>query len=61
MSRDFIGISVRIGSAIKFYLEKVCGMQGTSFPYVRPKKEQKLPNVLGQNEVLRLLSVVENR
>ncbi|RED66119.1 site-specific tyrosine recombinase/integron integrase [Cohnella lupini] len=48
-------------SAIKFYLDKVCGMQGESFPYVRPKKEQKLPNVLGQNEVLRLLSVVENR
>jgi len=48
-------------SAIKFYMEKVCGMLESSFPFVRPKKEHKLPNVLGQNEVMSLLSVVENQ
>lgn len=48
-------------SAIKFYLEKVCGLLEENFPYVRPKKEHKLPNVLSQREVLRLLSAVENK
>jgi len=48
-------------SAIKFYLEKVCGMASGSVPYVRPKKEKKLPNVLAPSEVVRLLSAVDNR
>jgi len=48
-------------SAIKFYLETVCGMLEGSFPYVRPKKEKKLPNVLAASEVVRLLSAVGNR
>lgn len=47
-------------SAIKFYLEKVCGMLEANFPYVRPKKEHKLPNVLAPSEVIRLLSVLKN-
>lgn len=33
-------------SAIKFHLEKVCGMIEGSFSYIRPKKQRKLPNVL---------------
>jgi len=48
-------------SAVKFYLEWVCGMSAGSCSYVRPKKEKKLPNVLAPSEVVRLLSAVENR
>lgn len=48
-------------SAIKFYLVTVCGLLEGSFPYVRSKKEHKLPNVLAPSEVLRLLSAVGNR
>jgi len=47
-------------SAIKFHLEHVCGMIEGSFPYVRPKKERKLPNVLSVGEVRRLLDCVMN-
>jgi len=48
-------------SAVKFYLVTVCGMLEGSFPYVRPKKVRKLPNVLASSEVVRLLSAVDNR
>lgn len=48
-------------SGIKFYLEKVCGMLEGHFTFVRPKKEHKLPNVLGPKEVIRILFAVENR
>jgi integrase/recombinase XerD len=48
-------------SGIKFFLEKVCGMLEGNFMFVRPKKENKLPNVLGPKEVIRILFAVENR
>jgi integrase/recombinase XerD len=32
-----------------------------NFMFVRPKKENKLPNVLGPKEVIRILFAVENR
>ncbi|WP_372637077.1 tyrosine-type recombinase/integrase [Cohnella sp.] len=48
-------------SAIKFYLVKVCGKLEGSFPYARPKKEKKLPNVLSVSEVLKVLAAVDNR
>jgi integrase/recombinase XerD len=48
-------------SGIKFFLEKVCGMLEGNFMFVRPKKEHKLPNVLGPKEVIRILFAVENR
>jgi site-specific recombinase XerD len=48
-------------SAIKFYLEHVCGQVGEKPLYVRPKKENKLPNVLSQAEVIRILKHVTNR
>jgi site-specific recombinase XerD len=48
-------------SAIKFYLEHVCGQVGEKPMYVRPKKENKLPNVLSQAEVIRILKHVTNR
>jgi integrase/recombinase XerD len=34
-------------------------MEG-NYAYIRPKKERKLPNVLGQGEVRRLLAAVDN-
>jgi integrase/recombinase XerD len=48
-------------SGIKFFLEKVCGMLEGNFTFVRPKKEDKLPNILGQKEVIRILYVVDNK
>jgi integrase/recombinase XerD len=41
-------------------MEKVCGMLEGNFSYVRPKKEHKLPNVLGQKEVKRILQAIGN-
>ncbi|CAG7639339.1 Tyrosine recombinase XerC [Paenibacillus solanacearum] len=46
-------------SAIKFYMRHVLN-QKESAPYVRPKKEKKLPPVLSQHEVKRLLESVHN-
>lgn len=46
-------------SAIKFYLKHVCGIIELE-PYVRPKKEKKLPNVLARGEVMRLLRQASN-
>lgn len=46
-------------SAVKFYLKHVCGIAELE-PYVRPKKEKKLPNVLTRDEVMRLLRQTGN-
>ncbi|QYR19648.1 site-specific integrase [Paenibacillus sp. sptzw28] len=46
-------------SAIKFYFQKVL-KQNESAPYIRPKKEHKLPNVLSLNEVILILKAVRN-
>lgn len=48
-------------SAIHFYLRHVCAAPPLSVAYVRPKREQKLPNVLSLREVLQLLDTVSNR
>ncbi|WP_375295300.1 hypothetical protein [Paenibacillus sp.] len=45
-------------SAITFYLRHVCETPPVSVAYARPKREQKLPNVLSLQEVLRLLDCV---
>ncbi|WP_238392622.1 tyrosine-type recombinase/integrase [Paenibacillus antri] len=47
-------------SAITFYLRHVCEAPPVSVAYARPKREQKLPNVLSLQEVLRLLDCVTN-
>ncbi|MFC5532545.1 tyrosine-type recombinase/integrase [Cohnella yongneupensis] len=47
-------------SAIKFHLEKVCGLLEGNFSYIRPKKQHKLPNVLSVGDVKRLLDSVQN-
>lgn len=47
-------------SAIKFCLRHVCGVSADNLAYVRPKKEKKLPNVLSEREVMRLLAGVRS-
>lgn len=47
-------------SAVKFYLSKVCDIYETDVDYVRPKKEEKLPNVLSEKEVFRLFAAIKN-
>jgi integrase/recombinase XerD len=47
-------------SAIKFHLEKVCGLLEGNFSYIRPKKQHRLPNVLSVGEVKRLLDSIQN-
>lgn len=47
-------------NAIKFYYEKVLGGQRKFYFIDRPKKEQTLPNVLNEEEVIRLIKSVDN-
>lgn len=47
-------------SAIKLYLQQVCGILAGDVVYLRPKREEKLPNVLSQAEVVQLLRSVAN-
>jgi len=47
-------------SAIAFYLRHVCVSAPLSVDYARPKREQKLPNVLSMREVISVLDAVTN-
>jgi site-specific recombinase XerD len=47
-------------SAIKILFKDVFRKNGVSFDIPRPKKERKLPEVLSQQEVFRLLNAIEN-
>ncbi|MDG2450981.1 MAG: tyrosine-type recombinase/integrase [Saprospiraceae bacterium] len=47
-------------NAIKFYYEQVLGKDRTYYDIQRPKKSKTLPNVLSQQEVIRLLKVPTN-
>lgn len=47
-------------NAIKFYYEKVLGQERKTYYIDRPKKPKKLPDVLGEADVLRILRVCEN-
>ena len=47
-------------NAIKFYYEKVLGGDKTVYYIERPRKEKKLPHVLSEEEVLRLLKATPN-
>lgn len=47
-------------SAVKFFMLYVCKWNEPEIAFIRPKKEYKLPNVMAQNEVLRLISVISN-
>lgn len=46
-------------SAIKFYVGRVLD-EPISAPFIRPKKEQKLPNVLSFGEVMKVLQALRN-
>ncbi|WP_179036964.1 tyrosine-type recombinase/integrase [Paenibacillus sp. URB8-2] len=46
-------------SALKFYFRHVLNLKETA-PYIRPKKENKLPNVLSLDEVMLVLKAVNN-
>ncbi|MCA1920376.1 MAG: site-specific integrase [Flavobacterium piscis] len=47
-------------NAIKFYYEKVLGGNRKFYHIDRPKKEKILPNVLSQEEIIRILQSPEN-
>ncbi len=47
-------------NAIKFYYEKVLGRNKEYYQIERPRKEQKLPDVLSKEEVGAMIKVTEN-
>ncbi|MGB4929923.1 MAG: phage integrase N-terminal SAM-like domain-containing protein, partial [Chitinophagales bacterium] len=47
-------------NAIKFYFEKVLKQARRVYDLPRPKKPNKLPNILSEDEVYRLLAALEN-
>ena len=47
-------------NAIKFYYEKVLGREKEYYDIYRPKKEHKLPTVLSENEVGKLINQIDN-
>lgn len=57
VSRSYQNQSI---NSIKFYLEQVLGYDRQIFSLERPKKQQKLPLILSQEEVGRLISQMEN-
>jgi site-specific recombinase XerD len=68
--QDFLRLLVQRGfssstqnqalNAIKFYYERVLDMPKRFYDIQRPRQQIKLPKVLSQEDVLRLLSSVEN-
>ena len=47
-------------NSIKFYYEKVLGQERKTYYIERPKKSRKLPNVLSEADVLRILRAGKN-
>ena len=47
-------------NSIKFYYEQVLGKPVKNYYLQRPKKEKKLPTVLSEEEVIKILSQIEN-
>lgn len=47
-------------NAIKFYYEKVAGLDKQLYYLERPKKSRELPKVLSENEVLAILESIQN-
>ncbi len=58
VSRSYQNQSI---NAIKFYLEQVVGHDRRSYELERPKRQQKLPVVLSQEEIQRLFQQVKNQ
>src|SRR5688500_8244427 len=47
-------------NAIKFYYEQVLDMPQRFYEIDRPRQEQKLPTVLSEEEILKVISVTAN-
>ena len=47
-------------NAIKFYYEQVCDRDRTQYSIQRPKPAKTLPNVLSENDVLKLINAPKN-
>jgi integrase/recombinase XerD len=47
-------------NAIKFYYEQVLGQEKETYWIERPRKEKKLPNVISEESVQRMLSSIDN-
>ena len=47
-------------NALKFYFEKVLGRERMFFEIPRPKKPQKLPKALNQEEIKKIIEATEN-
>ena len=47
-------------NALKFYYEKVLGRSREYYNFQRPKKSKTLPNVLSENEVIKLINTPTN-
>lgn len=47
-------------NAIKFYFEQVMGQERETYWIERPRKEKKLPNVISEESVLKMLSTIDN-
>ncbi|MDX1629448.1 MAG: tyrosine-type recombinase/integrase, partial [Fulvivirga sp.] len=57
VSRSYQNQSI---NAIKFFMEKVLGLERQVFNIKRPKKANRLPIVLSKEEVSRMLSTISN-
>lgn len=57
VSRSYQNQSI---NALKFYLEQMLGNEKQLYELERPQKERKLPTVLSQEEVARVLSAIPN-
>ena len=47
-------------NAIKFYYEHVLGLEKKKYWLERPRKEHKLPKVLSENDIVRLITATKN-
>lgn len=47
-------------NAIKFYYEQVLGQERKFYWIERPRKEQKLPKVISEEEIIRMLNSINN-
>ena len=47
-------------NAIKFYYEKVLGLNKEYYNIERPRQKQVLPNVLSESEIVRIIEAIEN-
>ena len=56
-SKSYINSSV---NAIKFYFEVVMGMPNRFYSIARPRKDEKLPQVLAKEDILKMIKMTTN-